>query len=216
MLRRTLVFVGLVALMAAPALAQSRVEVSGTIGWTFSDGVTLTNSVPVNGATYNRVDPKDSMSFGFTFGVFVTPQAEVEFLWNRQASKLEVTGTGAKLSANMNVDNYHGNFIYNFGASDAVARPFLFIGIGATNYGDAAFTNQTVPGLTKFSWALGAGVKAYPSPHVGFKAMARWTPTYIKTDAAGWWCDPFWGCAVLGNNQYSNQIELSGGITLRF
>jgi hypothetical protein len=59
-------------------------------------------------------------------------------------------------------------------------------------------------------------VKIYPTKVVGFRAEARWTPTYIKSDAAGWWCDPFWGCYVVGNAQYSNQIELSGGITLRF
>jgi hypothetical protein len=44
----------------------------------------------------------------------------------------------------------------------------------------------------------------------------RWTPTYIKSDAEGWWCDPYWGCYVVGDAQYSNQFELSGGIVLRF
>ena len=73
-----------------------------------------------------------------------------------------------------------------------------------------------MPGLTKFSWAFGGGIKAYPSKNVGFKAMARWTPTYIKTDGYGWWCDPFWGCAPVGNVQYSNQVEFSGGLLLRF
>jgi hypothetical protein len=44
----------------------------------------------------------------------------------------------------------------------------------------------------------------------------RWVPTYIKSDAAGWWCDPFWGCYVVGSAQYANQLDFSGGITLRF
>jgi hypothetical protein len=44
----------------------------------------------------------------------------------------------------------------------------------------------------------------------------RWTPTYIKTDAAGWWCDPFWGCYLVGNAQYSNQFTFEGGVTFRF
>jgi hypothetical protein len=60
------------------------------------------------------------------------------------------------------------------------------------------------------------GVKLYPSRSVGLRLEARWTPTYIKSDPTGWWCDPYWGCYAAGKAQYANQIELSGGITLRF
>jgi hypothetical protein len=45
--------------------------------------------------------------------------------------------------------------------------------------------------------------------------MLRWTPTYIKSDPAGIWCDPFYGCWALSDTQYSNQFETSGGITVR-
>ena len=44
----------------------------------------------------------------------------------------------------------------------------------------------------------------------------QWTPTYIKTDSAGWWCDPYWGCYVVGDAQYANQFQFNGGLTLRF
>ena len=60
-----------------------------------------------------------------------------------------------------------------------------------------------------------AGVKFYPSPKVGVRFGARWTPDYIKSDAAGWWCDPFWGCYVVGDAQYANLLDLSGGVTFR-
>jgi hypothetical protein len=59
-------------------------------------------------------------------------------------------------------------------------------------------------------------VKVYPGKNVGLKLGMRWTPTYIKSDATGWWCDPYWGCYVTGDSQYSNQFEFGGGITLRF
>jgi hypothetical protein len=215
MLRRVLVVAAMVGLLASPALAQARVEASGYVGWTFSDGVSFTGTA-INGAVYTRTDPKDSVSYGFTFGAFINPEAEIEFLWNHQPTKLEVTGAGPTLSGNMNVDNYHVNFVYNFLEPETLARPFIFIGLGATAFGDAEFAAKTVPGLTRFSFALGTGVKVYPSPHVGFKGMVRWTPTYIKTDGYGWWCDPFWGCAPVGNAQYSNQFEFSGGLLVRF
>lgn len=53
-------------------------------------------------------------------------------------------------------------------------------------------------------------------PRVGARVGVLWTPTYIKSDAAGWWCDPFWGCYLVGNAQYSHQFDISGGITFRF
>jgi hypothetical protein len=56
----------------------------------------------------------------------------------------------------------------------------------------------------------------YPGSNVGILLEGRWTPTYIKSDSEGWWCDPYWGCYVVGNAQYSNQWEVAGGITLRF
>ena len=34
--------------------------------------------------------------------------------------------------------------------------------------------------------------------------------------AYGGGCDPFWGCYVVGNAQYSNQFDVSGGIMFRF
>ena len=212
--RNGLLVVAMLAVVASPALAQ-RAEVGVTFGWTFADGVSF-NGTPVNGATYNRVDPKDSVSFGISAGVYLNHQAEIEFLWNHQPTKLEVSGTGPTLSGDMNVDNYHANFVYNVGEYDSKLRPFIYIGLGATNYGDATFPSRTVTGLTKFSWALGAGVKAYMSPHAGIRAGVRWVPTYIKTDSTGWWCDPFYGCFPTGNVQYANQFEMSGGLTFRF
>ncbi len=216
MSRKVLMALAVFALLAAPAFAQERVEIAGTFGWTFSEGVSFTNAVPVNGVLYNRADPKDSASFGLSGGFYLTPQAEIEFLWNRQASTLDVTGTGKTLSGDMKIDNYHVNFVYNAGDEDAAARPFIFLGVGATAYGDAAFATKTIPGMSRFSFAFGGGVKAWASRNVGFKAQARWVPTYIKTDGYGWWCDPFWGCAAVGNAHYSHQIELSGGIVARF
>ena len=105
-------------------------------------------------------------------------------------SALEASGNGPTLSADMTVDNYHGNFIYNLGDPDGKVRPFVFMGIGATTYGEVQGGKGTIPSNTRFSWAMGAGVKAFFSEHVGFKGTFRWTPTYIKTVGAGWWCDP--------------------------
>ncbi len=221
MLRRCLIAVAIIGLLASPAFAQ-RVEVSGAVGYTFSEGVDFTGVKAANGSIYDRVDPAAGFSYNFTFGGYVTEQAEIEFLWSRQSSTLEVTGNGPQLNGDMTISNYHGNFVYNFGGTDTPMRPFVFIGLGATSYGAAVFPAQsglpgkTTQGLTKFSWGIGAGVKGWASRNVGFKGMFRFVPTYIKSEAVGWWCDPYWGCAQAVNMSYSNAFEISGGVVARF
>ena len=222
MKRKTILMAMVVALAGAAASAQdARVEVSGTAGWTWSDGVSATAAVVVPGVgTFNRVDPKDSFSWGLRLGFLVNENSEIGFLFNQQPTKLEVGGTATVELGDMKVYNYHGYYAYNFGDSDAGARPYLLIGLGATQYGSVTTsvggTTRTADGDTRFSGSGALGIKVFPSPKFGIRLETRWTPTYIKSDATGWWCDPYWGCYTVGNAQYSNQFELSGGIMVRF
>jgi len=205
----------------APAFAQSpHVEVSGFAGWTFSDGVSGNSIVAGDGNIYDRVDPKDSGSYGFSVGVVVGGHSEVGFMFGQQLSKLELGGTNTREVGDLKLTGYHGYFGYNFGEPDAQVRPFIFGGLGATSAGDVDTTiagvSHNLPGSTRFSTIWGGGVKFFPNPKFGVRAAVSWTPTYIKSDAAGWWCDPYWGCYLVGNAQYANQIQLSGGVTVRF
>jgi opacity protein-like surface antigen len=215
----SIVALGVLFASAAQA-ADPRVTVGGTIGWTLSDGVTSNGILAGDGNLYNSIGPKDSVSYGLNIGFFVSPNVEVGFLWDRQNSKLEVGGTNTVEVSDLKVDNYHGYVAYNFGESDASVRPYVLGGLGATRYSDISFSaagqTRQIPGQSKFSTTWGAGVKVFPGRSFGLNLGARWTPTYIKSDATGWWCDPWYGCYVTGNAQYANQFELSGGITLRF
>jgi hypothetical protein len=150
----------------------------------------------------------------------VNDNAEVGFLYNQQATELDIGGTSTFKLGDLSIHNYHGYFAYNFGDSGAKARPYFLIGLGATQYGsisvNAGGVQNDIGGNTKFSGTGALGVKVFPGPKFGIRLEGRWTPTYIKSDATGWWCDPYWGCYVTGNAQYSNQFELSGGVILRF
>lgn len=217
--------VTVIALMmtAAPptAFAQStpHVEVGVFAGWTFSDGVQIdTPILALNGNAYDRVDPKDSGSWGFNVGVLTGEHAEFGFIYGQQFSKLQFGGTTDTEIGDLSIKTYHGYFAYNFG--EGPVRPFLYGGFGATNFGSVDFSvprgSGTIGSETQFSTTWGAGVKIIPGGHFGARAAFKMTPTYIKTDSAGWWCDPFWGCYVVGNAQYSNQFEFSGGVIARF
>jgi len=208
-------------LVAGAAWAEDpRVEIGASAGWTLSDGVTFDGVHAGDGNVYNSIEPKDSFSYNLNLGFYATPQVEVGFLFGQQKSTLQLGGTTTRDVGDQSVDNYHGYFAYNFGDSAAKVRPYLLGGAGATHYGSVPYTVGSVSGetagTTKFSSTWGAGVKIYPGPKVGLKLGLRWTPTYIKSDSTGWWCDPYWGCYVVGDPQYSNQFEATGGIIIGF
>jgi hypothetical protein len=214
MIRRTVVTAMVVALAASAARAQdAKVELSGTAGWTFSDGVNVgtIDDSPI------QIGPKDAFSWGARLGFMVTPNVEVGGLFNLQSTDLEVEGFGLSEAVSQKVYNYHGYLAYNFGDDSMAVRPYLLGGLGATNYGSLTTRVGETSGETQFSTTWAAGLKIFPgSGNFGIRLEGRWTPTYIKTDPEGYWCDPYWGCYTVGEAEYSNQFELSGGITLRF
>jgi hypothetical protein len=210
MIRKTILMAAAVALVAGAASAQdSRVELSATAGWTFSDGV----SGSANDSSAIRIDPADAFSWGARLGFLTTENVEIGALFGMQSTTLETPNLKI---GDQSIYNYHGYVAYNFGDADAGARPYVLGGLGATQYGSVSTPVGDFGGQTKFSTTWAAGLKLYPGRNFGIRLEGRWTPTYIKSDAAGYWCDPYWGCYVLSDAQYSNQFELSGGIMLRF
>jgi len=220
-IRRLTWMVAVAALVGSAAWAQEkRVELSGNIGYTLSDGVSG-SSTTVNGEDFTRIDPKDSVNYGGRLGFMVTPNIEVGGLFSLQDTKLQLGGVITADVGDEKIYNYHGYVAYNFGEGDAKVRPYILGGLGATQFGGVTIhigdRSDSVGGTTKFSTTWALGLKMFPGPNFGIRLEARWTPTYIKSDAAGWWCDPYWGyCYVVGNAQYANQFDFGGGITLRF
>ena len=226
MTRKLVVIMALTFLTGSMASAQEkRLQIAGLAGWTFSDGVS--GGAEGTLGDFTRIDPKDSFSWGLRLGYMVNDHLEIGGLFDTQQSKLELTGTLVATPTSTTNDvgdwklhNYHGFVAYHLGDPGSHVRPYFLGGLGATQYGsidvNVAGATRSIGGNTKFSstWAL--GLKAYGHGAVGFQLEARWTPTYIKSDSEGVWCDPYWGCYTVGSAQYSNQYQVAGGITLRF
>jgi opacity protein-like surface antigen len=223
---RIVAVAALVAVGVVRAQAQDppRVEIAFETGYTASEESDLVGANHRR-AGLQRSRHQERREFRVPGGCLRDTQCRVEFLWNRQFSQFDASNPApSQLLADVSVDNYHGNFVYNWFESDAKVRPFLFGGIGATHYspGDPVslpkVTSATgIDSATKFSFTWGGGVKLYPTPHFGVRLSARWTPTYIKSDAGGIWCDPYYGpCWVLADPDYSNQFAINGGVTFKF
>jgi hypothetical protein len=97
-----------------------------------------------------------------------------------------------------------------------MVKPFVLFGIGATQYAGGVFQGHNLRNETKFSTIWGGGARVFSDRRMGLKFSGLWTPTYIKTDAEGEWCDPYWGCFVVSDGSFSHQFELSGGAVYRF
>jgi opacity protein-like surface antigen len=208
-------------LWSATPMSAQKAEVFGLFGWALSDGVESDTAVVAgNGQVFDAVDVKDSASWGLGGGFHVNERFEVGFLFLQQMSTLAVDGTSSLDIGDMNVNTYHPYLGFNFGDTDARVRPYVMIGLGATHFSSVEFTAlgavRETPSNTQFSTSWGAGIKMYPAPNFGIRVGVQWTPTYIKTDSEGWWCDPYWGCYVVGDPQYANQLHFQGGVTARF
>lgn len=219
--RKSIAFAACVfASAGSGAWAQARVEISGTAGWTFSDGVKGEDLVVPDEGVFDRIEPADAFSWGARLGYLVNPNLEVGFLFSQQSSSLNIGGTRTIDIGDLAVRNYHGYLAYNIGEYEAVVRPYVLGGVGATQFGTVAGRykdlRQDIEGSTKFSSTWAAGLKVFPFRNFGVRVEGRWTPTYVKSEAEGWWCGPFWGCYTIEDHLYSNQFEVSGGLTLRF
>ena len=221
-MKKIVLFGLLTSLVATPALAQQkRVEVSPFFGFTLSEGVDV-DPRTIDGEVFNAINPVSGPSFGVGIDALLTDQISAGFLWSQQQSKLEIKGITKREVADMKVSNYHGTVTYSFGYDGDVIRPYVYGGVGATNYAPDDVMGFAIASETQLSSTWGGGVKIMPNPNVGVNLAARWTPTFIKSDPAGAYCSPYWnpyfacGCWVIPDLKYSNQFQFSGGLSFRF
>src|SRR4051812_14855217 len=108
-MKRIALLATLGVLLGGSAFAQDpRIEVSGLAGWTFSDGVSFDGLVSTPSGVFDRLDPKDSFSWGLTVGYHFTPNWELEFQYDQQQSKLQASGTNTvDIGDKFTIHGYH-------------------------------------------------------------------------------------------------------------
>jgi opacity protein-like surface antigen len=186
-------------LAASPAFAQ-RTEVALLGGYTTSGDI----DKKARGIQELKID--GSFTWGLEAGHFFSDHLGVEVSWARQESELTLgTRAGSAELFDVRVELLQGSFVYRLGSEQGRVRPFVLAGLGAT-----FFSGDDLDSETKFSWAIGAGIKWFPAGTVGGRLQARYAPTRLN-DSSSDFCDPFGFCQGL-----LHQFELMGGLVLRF
>lgn len=187
-------------LLAAPSAWAQRTEVTLLAGYTTAGGIE--NKAP----TVQELEIAGAFTWGLAAGHFFTPKLGVEASWSRQESALSLaTSAGEAELFDLHVDQLHGSLAWQLGSEGARVRPFLLAGLGAT-----IFSAQDLASETKFAWAVGAGLKWFPSRKVGARLQVRYNPTFLN-DSSSDFCDPFGFC-----QGWLHQLELTGGLSVRF
>jgi opacity protein-like surface antigen len=221
MRRRFCFLVGIFIVLTSSWVAaqDSKFEINGRIGYTFSEGVNVT-PVDYLGSEITKVGPSSGFTYGLGFDYFLTEQFSAGFTWSRELSKLKakIQGLEGVEFANMGVSNYHFTLTYSFFDELEYLRPYVFGGLGATHHSPDSVQGFTINGETMFSTTWGGGIKYYTTDHIGFKTGIRWTPTFIGSDPDGIYCSGYWpwSCFIVSDSSYSHQFELSAGIVVRF
>ena len=138
-----------------------KVEIVPFFGYSFSSGIDVFPTEIETDIFVDRISPVSGYSWGVDVQFLAGENFGVGFLYGEQDSALEgsYTGSGKVEFTDMKVRNYHGIFTYNMGDSDESMRPYVFGGIGATQYAPSAIDGNNISSETKFSTTWGMGVK---------------------------------------------------------
>ena len=198
-----------------------RFEIQPFAGATLTGGIPLESSDNVNLGTIH-VD--NSYNAGITLGVNINEEDAIEGLWRRMFTNgrlpAGLVDPGSSLSGtsfDLKIDQYHCNFLHHYTLNDPKAFPYVMGGLGATTY--YASQNGLTNSLTRFSFALGGGIKYFFADHFGLRAEARWAPTVLSASDSRFWCSIGGAgaqCVVKLQGTLQNQVDFTGGVIFRF
>ena len=198
-------------LTAPAAWSQKGIEITPFAGWQINGGLDITTPV------FNRIDVQNGLNFGISGSYSLGEYTGVEFMWNHnKANTLAqfIDGGTAPRVFELHTNQYLGDFIVHLKNRESRFRPFLFAGLGVSNLAPG---RSDAGSITRFAWSFGGGAKYNFSKHLGVRLQVKTSPTYVNSGTKEFWCDPIWGgCWTIGENNFLQELDLSGGLTFRF
>ena len=177
-------------------------------------GYRTSMSFPVDphvSGTNPRVILDASPDYGFSIGFRPREEDVIEMRWARQDSYVHAEDISPVpprqhvFLDQFHLDCSHEPFIENW---PRWAKPFVMASVGGTHASSA-----TDVSFTRFSFGLGAGIRFYPSRHLGFKIQAEWVPLLADPQVT-FACGA--GCILHVGGRLSSQGEIFAGPILRF
>jgi len=223
-MRRSLVFSLLACALLAgsvTALAQDR---TGTVEISPFGGAYFGGNLYDSGSGDLKVDT--NWAYGVRLAYNVNRVFAIEGDWTHAKSDLDVhnyhsnspgtctscSGGNTKVGS-LTQDVYEANAIFNFGKG----RVYGYVGIGAgasvlkTEFNAAGSDSQT-----RFTGNFSAGMKAFVTPHFGFRLDGRLRSTNTdQTTNHGTTCDTYGSCYYYHSTWYYSS-ELTGGLIFAF
>lgn len=164
-------------------------------------GTNIPGKITVDGAT----------TAGLAIGTTTPQNVGVEVMWTHQWSGISYKESGEPTVAvsDMAIDQFHANFLfYPPGNLNAPTKPCFLVGLGANVFNPS---EEDYESQTEFTWALGAGIKREVNEKVAIRAQLRYTPTYLSSNADGYWCG-YYGCYAVSDSNYLDQWDFTGGL----
>jgi opacity protein-like surface antigen len=155
--------------------------------------------------------PADFM-YGVALDVWVRPEAQAEFLYTRQETRLEFDPAGVAPAIDLGDLTIHefqlgGNTDLRAGR----IRPYALGTLGVTWFDPA---NDDIDGESRFSSTLGAGIRAPVNGHIGLRVEGRWIINFFNSSGSVF-CGSG-GCLVNFSGDFVSQGALSGGLSIGF
>jgi Outer membrane protein beta-barrel domain len=203
-------------LAAISTNAQQRFELTPFAGYETSGSypVSAFSSTGGGAIPINRLRVNDALAYGTFVDIGLTENSQFDFMWNRNNTSYDAHDilTNSYFHAyDSDIDQFQFGALYMFRSSDVKLRPYIVGGVGFTHDSNS----NSTPNRTEFSWSIGGGVKYFAGRHIGFRADARYLPTYGSSSNATY-CDPFFGCYNTRVSNYLNRGSFVGGVIFRF
>jgi opacity protein-like surface antigen len=209
----------------ALALGQAKdLELTVYGGYNLGGGIDVREDV----SSKYKLDTSESFSTGLSLTWQRNPAQAFELLWSWRPTDIEGidrSNNQRRKVISLNEHDFHANFLFMPAYREGKAVPFLLLGLGATylNPGEAvgaeggAYPGRlfSPDGATKFSWALGAGVKTFMNERFGLRAQVRYHSTYVSDESGETWCDPWYGCYTTVDTNWLDEWDFTGGIVVK-
>ena len=145
----------------------SRFELTPFVGYRLDGSIDSSSDLGFN--TDVQVD--ESAVYGATFDIPLSANWQLEILANRQRTSFSVDDgllNPSRKLGDVDIDNYQAGFLFQWGRGQV--NPFLAATAGIARI-DPQFPELDVESY--FAATLGAGVKVFVTPNVGFRFEAR-------------------------------------------